>query len=113
MAELDRVLMVSHEDFDPYASLLVEFDDEMNLNIILDWEFSDEPSMNYRRIACVDKENAFYLAKKKKIHLVELPEHFYKKFRDDSFCATAREVEDLFAEVVDYLLDNKVGYKIK
>lgn len=113
MVDLDRVLIVSHEDFEPYASVLVEFDNDKNFNICLEYSYSHNPSLDTKTVACVNKDNAYLLSKKLKINMLELPAYFAKKFDDDSFFNEVADVENVFAEVIDFLLDMGIPYRIK
>ena len=113
MADLDRVLIVSHEDFDPYASLVVKFAEDKSLNICYEYTFSEDPSMSFTKVATIDKDSAYQLARRKKISLLDLPNYFADKFESDSWFCYPSDVEALFAEVINFLLDNHVSYRIR
>lgn len=113
MINLDRVLIVSHEDYEPYASVLVEFDYQKNFNVVLEYSYSEDASLNHKTTAVIHKDNAYALAKRLKINLLELPDYFAKKFDRDSFFNDVSDVEALFAEVIDFLLDEGITYRIK
>ncbi len=115
MEENFRFLCVSHEDFDPYLSLAVDFGEDMSLVFIFDASHCTSEKCNYIGRLALDKTNTSLLALINHISVPELIDFLYNKFKIEGYCIEPKVVLDLFDDIVEYLdkLKIKSEYKIE
>ena len=63
--------------------------------------------------AIVDEEDAKVMANHLKVSLVDLPQTLYDEFGDATEVAVSSEMEGIFKDILDYILDCGAKYKLK
>lgn len=113
MLALEEVIIDTHDDYTPWSCCSVGFDDEGNFVVRFDSIDYDDHRNDYTRDIVVEKEEALKMAQYLKVHLVGLPQHIEHKFGKELGFSTYREVEDMFKELMDYVLSCGVHYNIR
>lgn len=110
MLALEEVIIESHDDFEIWSSVVVGFDTSKNLVVRLDCIDYKENGSGVRQDAVVGKEDAFALSCRWHTKLTGLPHFIYSRFGDGSNLSVPSEVEGLFKEILDFILDSGGRY---
>ena len=73
MMTLQEVIVESHDDFPIWSSVVVGFDDDKSLVVLLEHDDYDEPDYAYKVYATVDKRDAMGMARRLNVSLTDLP----------------------------------------
>ncbi len=118
MAILQISIANTHEDYEICIETHVELDEKKRFVITLDeYDFSYPRFNGNNELICSTKayinfDDVFEIASKLKIHVVELPDYFCKRFginRDGEY----EEVVDIFRNMLNFVLSNGVHYTLK
>lgn len=112
MLALEHLIICSHEDFNDWSALIVGFNDQKQLVFQLEYINDNNPKLNRINFAYLDKEEAFSLAQKLHVSLINLPESFYKKFGSDCFCYPS-DVEQVFSDILQYIVSHQISYHLR
>lgn len=112
MLALEHLIICSHEDFSDWSTLVAGFNDQKQLVFQLKYTNDNTPKLNHTNIAYLNQEEAFSLAQKLHVPLIELPQAFYKKFGSDSFCYPS-DVEQVFSGILRYIVSQQISYHLR
>ena len=73
----------------------------------------DEKRINYTHSAIVDEEDGKVMARHLNVSYADLPQALYDEFGDTTGVLVPSEVEYIFKNVLDYILDCGTKYKLK
>lgn len=112
MLLLEELIIDSDGDMEIGSVVVAGFDDDKNL--VVELHFSDYVSDYDRKTwAVVEKEDALEMAKHLEIRLTALPAEIGKRFGDSSDTAVPSEVEGVFKDILDFILECGVHYRLK
>lgn len=114
MLVLDRIIVGSDEDLEICVDIVVGFDD--NKDFVVELYEVDYTICNgrERRVwAVVEKNDAVTMADFLKVRLTSLPEAFDDRFGEESTVMTPSYVKALFKDILEFILDCHVQYKLK
>lgn len=118
MALLTTSIANTHEDYEICIETHVELDAKKRFVITLDeYDFSYPRFNGNNELTCSTKayinfDGVFEMASKLKIHVIELPDYFRKRFglnRDGEY----EEVVDIFRDMLNFILSNGVHYTLE
>ena len=118
MATLRASIANTHDDYELYIETYVEFDDEKQFVITLDeYDYSYPRFNGNNELECSTKayisfDDAWKIASKLKIRVIELPDYFHETFginHDGEY----EEVVDIFRDMLNFVLSNGVRYTLK
>ncbi len=95
MEKYFKFLCISHEDFDPYLSFAVDFNEECN----------------YVGRIVIDKTNTSLLALNSHIAIPELSDFFYNKFKVEDCCIDPDSVLKVCDDVAEYLYKHHIKFE--
>ena len=114
MLALEELLVETDEDLPIVATVIIGFDDNGCLVLehkIMDYDVPEESRTKY---AVVEKQEAYVLAKKVKVSLMQLPAYVFKKYAVQPFCqAVPSEARTLFKAILDFFAFYGVKYRLK
>ena len=113
MMTLQEVIVESHDDFPIWSSVVVGFDDDKSLVVLLEHDDYDEPDYAYKVYATVDKRDAMGMARRLNVSLTDLPAVIFKRYGEASNVFVPSEVEATFKDILDVILDCGVRYRLK
>ena len=100
----------SHEDLETWAALEAGIDDFLQLVVCLSYyEFDNK---EHKRYAIVDKDDTATLAQSLGLDVTGLPEMLCDEYKDD-YSWSPSEVEAIFQDVLEKILDHGVKYHLK
>lgn len=109
----EKLIAESDDDMEIGTSLTAGFNEEKDFVIELaPWDYAG-CSYNNRYLAIVDKDDALLLAAKLRVKLTALPQVIYDKFCVFSNVMLPSEVEAIYKEILDFLLDYNIRYKLE
>lgn len=111
MEKYFKTLCCSHEDFNPYVSLAMNLNEDMELVFILDVSHPSKEELNYIVRINLNKFNTSLLALMNHLSVPELPDFFYKNFKVEGFCIEPSEAIDAYEKILDYLKKHHIQYK--
>jgi hypothetical protein len=100
-----------HYDFSYTHKVVFGFDTMHRLIVMQEYGFDDKPELNHCVVATVSADEAFRMARRLKIGMTELPEWISAHY---DFCESFydEEIEEIFQDVLNLLLENNVHYCI-
>ncbi len=109
----DYLLIVSsHEDLDVWSTIEVGIDDFKCMDMHL--EFVDSSDQKHHTHATLDRENTAALAKKLKTDVAHLPDAIDEEFGNlGNSMLLPSQVEAIFQEMLEYILDHGLHYRLK
>lgn len=111
MLTIYKNIISSDEDQPIVYDLDCGYDDNSCFTVILEKHYYDE--FRYREyIAKVSKEESYILAKRNKCAMVKLPEVISNRFYYHIINPSTYVVEEIFSDVLQYLLSSHVHYNI-
>ena len=114
MLTLEELLIETDPDLTLAATIVIGFDD--NGHLALEYRVTDcniplEPRVKY---VYVDKEDAYVLAKKVNVSLIELPNYIFRMYGKLPLCETLpSEARALFGEILDFYKYYGIRYQLK
>ncbi len=114
-------------NFEKHAKLIAESDGDLSivtavsayfkwnndLVILLEHTNLNIPARDYNKEAIVDSDDAKRMAKHLHVETEQLPDEFYRKFKDTTYCAAPSEIEDIFRDILNFILHCGVRYRLK
>lgn len=113
MFALQEVIIESHDDLDIWSAVTVGFDDDKNFVVLLECIDYNNREYDSNTYAIIDKEDAMILSRRLGINLTALPKNLFDKYGDTTNLSGTLDVEAVFKEILDFLNDNLVRYRIK
>lgn len=113
MSTVGELIVESNDDLEIWSSIEVDFDMFKNLVISLEHINYDAREYDYTLDMIIDKEDALEMAAFLHTELINLPKVIFKKFGVQSNLFVPSEVEKLFKEIMDFVLDCGAHYKLK
>lgn len=113
MLTLSRLIIDTHDDYDPWADIVVGFTDDREFVIRFEYKDYDDRSRDYLLSAYIDFDNAIRLSRQLRISLLELPDCIEKEFGGPLDRCTAGEVKDTFDEILDFIGSYRIRYRIR
>ena len=111
MSTLEEItIAMSHEDFDTWATLTVGFNYTKSLVICL--TFYDYKNVQHHTYAIIEKDEAMAMSEHLDVKLTDLPQTICKHCGDTSYVFVPSHVEELFKDVLDFILDCGAHYRI-
>jgi len=118
---LEESIIGVHDDLEPWAALCVGFNENREFVIELKYDDRDDDSSLRHRVKqiVIGEKGADKLVARLGTRLTELPKSFAKEFEyrsaegDTPECWDAREVFDIYHEILNYLSGLDVHYTIK
>ncbi len=108
----EELIIEVHDDFDPWADVVVGFDDDKCLNVIFEYEsYNEERKYNLRAIVSFD--DARELANKLSISLLDLPREFQRRLGEDSHFASVSECRETFQAILNFIDAYRIDYRVK
>lgn len=114
MLALEELLIETDEDLPILAVVFVGFND--NGCLVLKYEFVnyEVPSESYTKYAVVEKEDAYTLAKKVNVSLIQLPAYIFERYGVRPLCqAVNSEALALFKEILGFFVFYGIKYQLK
>lgn len=111
MEKYFKFLCISHEDFDPYLSFAVDFNEDMSLVFIFDASHLSNEECNYVGRIVIDKTNTSLLALNSHIAIPELSDFFYNKFKVEDCCIDPDSVLKVCDDVAEYLYKHHIKFE--
>lgn len=84
-----------------------------SLVVLLEHDDYDEPDYAYKVYATVDKRDAMGMARRLNVSLTDLPAVIFKRYGEASNVFVPSEVEATFKDILDFILDCGVRYRLK
>ena len=113
MLTFEEVIVESNDDLEIWSSIVVGFDIFGNFVIRLDHIDYAEHEHDSRLEAIINKSNARQISDFLHVKLTNLPSLISEKFGETSNLYVPSEVENLFGEILDFILDNGGHYELK
>ena len=111
MSTLEEItIAMSHEDFDTWSTLTVGFNYTKSLVICL--TFYDYKNVQHHTYAIIEKDEAMAMSEHLDVELTDLPQTICKHCGDTSYVFVPSHVEELFKDVLDFILDCGAHYRI-
>lgn len=109
-----RLIIESDNDLPAIiSSITVDFKWSNELVVSLEYQNDERPEYGYIREAVVDSEDTGKLARFLHTQPEHLPDEFFNRFKDTSYCAAPSEVEETFGEILNFILDCGARYQLK
>lgn len=111
---LEEFIASSDDDMEIHASVAAGFDTRKNLVVRLKYTDYDFRKNSYTQSAVIDEEEAWQLSKTLGTRLTNIPKLLSEKFGDQtSTQSLPSDVEDIFKDILDFIIDSGGHYKIK
>ncbi|HJB72143.1 hypothetical protein [Barnesiella sp. ET7] len=112
MLTLKQVIVESHDDLEIWSSITVWEGARQELVIQLEFTDYDDPDRETKTSATLDRDEAATLAKHLHITAEALPQALFDRYGDTSNLAVPSEVEALFQEILNFILDHGARYRL-
>lgn len=113
MLALEEWIAQSDDELEIWASVTVGFDSEKELAVKLEFvDYEDEEKSSFV-FAFVSFNDAYDLAKRLNVRLTELPKAIKRQCGRSSTTLLPSQVEKCFKEVLDFLINCGIQYKLK
>lgn len=110
---LSELLVESDNDLPFGVSLDAGLGEDHNLILCMErWDL-ESPKYGYVLYAIVDKDDTLLMANRLGIQVEELPKCLKSRFGTDSGAWVPSRVEALFSELLNFILDCGVRYRLK
>lgn len=113
MLTSEKIIVESNSDIEIVATIVAGFD-YLN-NFVVQYHFEDYRvgGKDYTHSAIVDEEDAKGMARHLKVSYAGLPQALYDEFGDTTGLSVPSEVESVYKDVLDFILDCGAKYKLK
>lgn len=109
-----KTLIETDPDLQRVATIDIGFNDNGCLTVIYEVKDYDNTEDSYLKYAVIEKEDAYYLSKRLKVRLTQLPDYFEKEFGDSNPGeASLSEARMLFKDILNYFKYNHTHYQLK
>lgn len=112
MLTSEKIIIESDEDLEIVSTIVAGYDFRNNFVVkytCKDYQRGEEKGYT----AIVDEQNAKVMARFLKVELTKLPEALYDEFGDCTGISTLSDIEYVFKDILDYILDSGAKYKLK
>lgn len=113
MLTLERIIIESDSDLEIVATIVTGYDTMKHFVIQFIYEDYRKGGRNNSYCAVMDEEEVATMAHHLHISPNELPQALYDAFGDKSGIAVPSEVESVFQEILEYILDCGARYSLK
>lgn len=113
---LPRYVYSSHDDYNPVESIYAGFDEKFNLIVIMEHTDYEAQEYNCASYAVIDKEDAYRLAQRLDVTLMQLPDMVAASVNNEFFeidNPRLRDVEECFKEILECLVDEKCRFQLR
>ena len=113
MVRSGSIIVESDNDLEIVGTIVSGFD-YLN-NLVVEYGFEDYRSggKDYSYYAIIDEDDAKVMAKHLKVPLSSLPKVLYDEFGSFSDILVPSEVEGIFSDILNFVLDCGAKYKLK
>lgn len=113
MLTSEKIIVESDSDIEIVATIVAGFD-YLN-NFVVQYNFEDyrEGGKDYTHSAIVDEEDAKVMARHLKVSYADLPQALYNEFGDTTGLSVPSEVESVYKDILNFLLDCGAKYRLK
>ena len=109
---LEQVIAESNDEMEIWSSVTVWRNSNNELMVRLEFADSDDPKRNYQLSAIIDRDEIKSLAASLGSTTDSLPAVFFDRFGTTSNCMVPSEVEALFQEILNFILNNGARYRL-
>ena len=109
---LEQVIAESNDEMEIWSSVTVWRNSNNELMVRLEFTDSDDPERNYQLSAIIDRDEIKSLASSLGTAPDSLPSVLFGHFGTTSNCMVPSEVEVLFQEILNFILDNGARYRL-
>lgn len=114
MLALEELLIETDSDLSIVETVVIGFDDSGRLVLEHNHRNYDDPALSYTRRAIAEKEEAYVLAKRLNVSLVQLPADVFRRFGVQPFGqALPSEGRALFKAVLDFFVSQGVRCRLE
>lgn len=113
MMALERSIIETHDDYSVWRGINAGFDDDRNFVVEMEYVNYDEREPGCRTLAIVEGRDAYRLAHRNGVKLVELPELIENKFGESTGAALPSYVKEVFGRILDFIAGNGIRYTLK
>lgn len=109
---LESEILCSDEDQIVADYLCVGYNNSFSLVVYIESHNAETCHSKYIVAAFVEKDEAYSMARQLNTSMKELPAIIAEEFNYDIVNASRMQVNDVFKDIVEYLCDNRIHYKI-
>lgn len=113
MLTSEKIIVESDGDIEIVATIVAGFDYLNNFVVQYDFEDYRNGGKDYTHSAIVDEEDGMVMARHLKVSYADLPQALYDEFGETAGTSVPSEVEDVYKNVLDFILDCGAKYKLK
>lgn len=120
MLTLEELIVDTHDDYDPWASVSVGFGDDRSFIVELDTSddspdefFSGQGGSGHIVHAVIGYEDAVSLSRRLGVRLTELPAAIAGRFSGDLDRHTSTYVEGVFHDILGFIEGSGIRYRMK
>lgn len=113
MLTSEKIIVESDGGIEIVATIVAGFDYLNNLVVQYDLEDYREGEKDYTYSAIVDEDDAKVMAKRLKVAYTDLPKALDDEFGDTTDLLVPSEVEAVYKDILDFILDCGAKYKLK
>ncbi len=106
------IIIESDEDLEIVSTITAEYNSKKNFVVEYYCINHEKGRKVIDYTATVDKENTAILAKRLKVDPINLPQVIYDEFGDCTGTSRLSDIEYVFKEILDFILDRGVKYKL-
>lgn len=112
MLSLKQVIVESNDDLEIWSSITVWESPRQELVVQLEFIDYDDRDRDSKTFATLDRDETALLAECLHIAAEALPQALFDRFGDTSNSAVPSEVEALFQEILNFVLDHGARYRL-
>lgn len=113
MMVLERSIIETHDDYSLWRDINAGFDEDKNFVVEMGYVNYDDRESGGKTIAVVNCKEAYHLAHRNGVKLVELPELIENKFGDSTGTALPSHVKEVFGRILDFISSSGIRYTLK
>lgn len=112
MLTSEKIIVESDGGIEIVATIVAGFDYLNNFVVQYDFEDYREGGKDYTHSAIVNEEDGMVMARHLKVSYADLPQALYDEFGETAGTSVPSEVEDVYKNVLDFILDCGAKYKL-
>lgn len=110
----DIVELIEVDNDAPYSYWVsVEVTEKQEMIVELEYQNFENHAHDYRQQAIVDSENTAIISNHLQVQLSDLTEYLHDKYYHSIYYNEGEDAENLFADLLDLILDCGAKYKLK
>lgn len=113
MMALERSIIETHDDYSVWRGINAGFDDDRNFVVEMEYVNYYAREQGCRTLAIVEGSDAYRLAHRNGVKLVELPELIENKFGESTGTALPSYVKEVFGRILDFIAGSGIRYTLK